>query len=214
MKCKCLLVGIFTLSAAINTLNAQLITTATNGYLEWANLKPNYDVTQLYWQKAQYEVAVYKKNKPILLERYLRKDDSTYLYLQYNANGDMTMAGTLKFTFIVTDSFIIAIPDLKKDPDMSLGIIKDTVITNYAVIVVKDKNWIECTQSDSAMEGNYRLGKKEGVWKYGIFEKNTIGGESGKKNTKQKRDLLAGKILATALLEFKNGALLNTKPAK
>ncbi len=126
-----------------------------------------YDVTNTSFRGLPYVISVKEKSTAKVIEEYYRYDDSNFLYVRYNTTGLKIQVGFLKLSNEVADSFLIQMPDLEKDEDMSKGILKDTIVYQYKY--VKYGLWKEVDKTDSTWKGNYVNGLREGEWEKGIY---------------------------------------------
>ncbi len=120
--------------------------------------------TSFYGQSVRW--AIKSKSKGSVQEEFIRYNDSSFIYLQYDSSGYKTMEGLLALNRNRVLYDTILVPDLAKDPDLSKGIMMQEYLANYPF--EKTGYWTE-QKGDSVSQGVYGNGKRQGIWKHGRY---------------------------------------------
>ncbi len=98
---------------------------------------------------------------------FIRKSDSSFMYMEFDSISNPIAYGTMMIDRKNFKSSAHVLPDWKKDPDGSKGIMKDTII--YTHFLRKQEFWQETDSLGNIWTGEYQYGKRTGPWIKGRY---------------------------------------------
>lgn len=136
-----------------------------SAYLDiyWFDSLVNVTSTDFYGKTIRFIIKPKSSNR--VQEEFIRYNDTSFIYLQYDSSGKNITKGLLSLNKNRVRYDTILVPDLTKDPDLSKGIMKE----EYLSYCFFDKTgyWREHKGHDTASQGLYVKGKRQGIWKNG-----------------------------------------------
>lgn len=126
---------------------------------------PKISIEEVTANGATYQIIVAARNTGKKIEQYFRHSDSSFLFLQFDSTEKLIKQGLLASYYTgIIDTVVIQIPDIGKDPDGTLGLMKDTAFIEAIHLYKKTGIWQEKDSLGNFWRGSFLNGKREGKW--------------------------------------------------
>ncbi len=129
----------------------------------WNN--PEIEINETKFVLTTYQIIIIDKNTGKKKEQYFRHSDSSLLFIQFDSVENLVKYGLLSsYNTGASDTLRIAIADVEKDIDGTLGLFKDIVLVEEIFCYEQTGEWREKDSAGSFWKGTYFHGQKEGKW--------------------------------------------------
>lgn len=138
--------------------------------------KSVYDVKTIMFNDKIFKVDIYHGKNGIVSEEYIRYDDSSFFCTKYDERSNSISRGLIIIDISKRSYDTVLLQDLVRDPTLIKGILIEELNPYYHF--EKNGFWVEREKNGEIGMGEYKMGKRNGIWRFGNLDYTYTGRDS------------------------------------